>query len=205
MLDPSACGSGAHLPWTALLDGSADRYDGTPVTVAGWPVTAMEAFEAPYCLLTPEPVCCRGCLPSDPTTCIEVVAVMPVPLNGREVVLRGVLHRLRDDPCGWHYRLDEAAVVPSPAQRPRFGLSRRGLVAAASLLCLPVAASAQAPPSDGVSAARRTEAAAFLAVRPTIDCHSHAGGILRMRQQGGTRPSRLSQSRCASGGSPLPA
>jgi membrane dipeptidase len=148
----------------------------------------MEVFEAPYCLLTPEPVCCRGCLPSDPTTCIEVVAAMPVPLDGREVVLRGVLRRLRDDPCGWHYRLDEAAVVPNSTQRPRFGLSRRGLVAAASLLCLPVAASAQAPPPDGVSAARRTEAAAFLAMRPTIDCHSHAGGILRMRQQEGHAP-----------------
>ena len=38
------------LPWTALIDGSADRADARLVTVAGWPVAATEAAEARYCL-----------------------------------------------------------------------------------------------------------------------------------------------------------
>ncbi len=189
MRGPTPPGPGASLPWSSLLDGSADRREGAVVTVAGWPVTAGEATEARYCLLIPEPVCCRGCLPGDPTACIEVVAVAPVPLDGREVTLRGVLRRLRDDPCGWRYRLDEAAMVSAPL---RLGLSRRRLMAAASLLCLPVPAAAQtpasAPPAAGEAPAGLTAAASFLAARPTIDCHSHAGRILRVDQADGHAP-----------------
>ncbi|AWN48538.1 peptidase M19 [Methylobacterium terrae] len=180
-----AAGGLVRLPWTALLDGSADRYDGLPVTVAGWPVTATEEAEARYCLLTPEPACCGGCLPGDAASCIEVVAAAPVPVDGREMTLRGVFRRLHDDPCGWRYRLDDAVPVPRPM--PRRGLSRRGLVAAATLLCLPVAAAAQAP-NDAEADARRAAAAAFLAARPTIDCHSHAGRVLRVRQLEGHAP-----------------
>ena len=77
------------LPWSALLDGSAGRADAGPVTVTGWPVTAMEAAEARYCLLVPEPACCGGCLPGNPAACIEIVADAPVPLDGRAVTLRG--------------------------------------------------------------------------------------------------------------------
>lgn len=62
------------LAWSALLGGSADQHEETSVTITGWPATAFEAVEARYCLLAPEPVCCRGCLPSDPAACIEVVA-----------------------------------------------------------------------------------------------------------------------------------
>ncbi|TGD96666.1 peptidase M19 [Methylobacterium nonmethylotrophicum] len=183
MLRFGAPGPGETLAWTALLDGSADRHDGATVTVAGWPVTAGEAAEARYCLLVPEPVCCRGCLPGDPSACIEVVAAMPVPLDGREVTLRGIFRRLRDDPCGWRYRLDGATIVSAP---PRLGLSRRHLVAAASLLCWPVASAAQAP--DGPTASHAAEAASFLAGRPAIDCHSHAGRVLRVNQDGGHAP-----------------
>ncbi|WP_288580946.1 hypothetical protein [uncultured Methylobacterium sp.] len=31
------------LPWTALIDGAADRADARLVTVTGWPVAATEA------------------------------------------------------------------------------------------------------------------------------------------------------------------
>ena len=170
-----------RLTWNALLDGSADRHDGTTVAITGSAVTASEAAEARYCLLAPEPACCRGCLPSDPAACVEVVADTPVPLDGRMVTLHGVFRRLRDDPCGWRYRLDGAVVVPEPARGARL-LSRRGIVAAAPLLCLPTGLAAQAP-SDPVSAAQRADALAFLAARPTVDCHSHAGHVLRLRQE----------------------
>ena len=188
------------LPWTALIDGSADRADARLVTVAGWPVAATEAAEARYCLLVPEPACCGGCLPGHPAACIEVRADAPVPLDGRAVTLHGRFRRLHDDPCGWRYRLDAAVVVPDRAPpRPGFshrGLSRRGLVAAASFLCLPVAAAAQdaAPAAaseaatDAVTEARRARAAAFLVARPTIDCHSHAGRVLRVREAEGHAP-----------------
>ena len=188
LLDPYARRYDQHLSWAALLDGSAMRSDGAAITIAGWPVAATEAAEARYCLLTPEPICCRGCLPSNPTACIEVIATTPVPLDGREVILHGVFRRLHDDPCGWHYRLDGAAVISGPPQTSRLGLSRRGLVVAASLLCLPAEVAAQAPTPDMMSATQRADANAFLAVRPTIDCHSHAGRILRVRQENGHAP-----------------
>ncbi len=184
----------AVLPWSALLDGSADRADAGPVTVTGWPVTATEAAEARYCLLVPEPACCFGCLPGNPAACIEIVADAPVPLDGRAVTLRGLFRRLHDDPCGWRYRLEAAVVVPGGASHrqrvSRHGLSRRGLVAAASLLCLPVAAAAQevVPVPEAVTEARRASAGTFLAARPTIDCHSHAGRVLRVREAEGHAP-----------------
>ncbi len=149
----------------------------------GW-----EATNTRYCLLTFEPVCCHGCLPSDPATCVEVYTDAPLPIDGRELILRGVFRLLRDDPCGWRYRLDEAVAIHDHGHRPPFGLSRRGLVAAASLLCLPIGAAAQAPAPEGITDAQRTDAASFLAERPTIDCHSHAGRILRVRQDEGHAP-----------------
>lgn len=188
LLDPAARGFDQRLSWAALLDGSAGHCDGAAITITGWPIAASEAAEARYCLLTSEPICCRGCLPSNPKACVEVMAAAPVPLDGREVVLQGVFRQLYDDPCGWHYRLDEAAVVSSPPQRPRLGLSRRGLVAAASLLCLPAEVAAQAPSPDAMSGTQRADVAAFLAARSTIDCHSHAGRILRLRQEDGHAP-----------------
>ena len=188
MLDLTACVSGPRLPWSALLDGSAGLYEGSAITIAGWPIAATEVAEAHYCLLTPERVCCGGCLPSNPATCVEIIAAVPVPLNGREVVLHGVLRRLHDDPCGWHYRIDEAVVVSERPRQSRFRLSRREFVAATPLLCLPIAAAAQGPSSDAVAAAERADVTAFLAARPTIDCHSHAGSILRVRQEDGHAP-----------------
>lgn len=185
---PVLDGASPQLPWAALLDGSAGLHDGAVVTIAGWPVTASEAAEARYCLLIPEPVCCRGCLPGNPIACIEVMAAQPIPLDGREVILQGIFRRLEEDPCGWHYRLDAAAVLSSPPQKLRLGLTRRGLFAAASLLCLSVEASAHALPPSAASATRREDAAAFLAARPTIDCHSHAGSILRVLAEGGHAP-----------------
>ncbi|MGI3900641.1 MAG: dipeptidase [Janthinobacterium lividum] len=188
MLPLSTSGSGLRLSWAALFDGSAERHDGADVTIAGWPVAASEAAEAPYCLLIPEPLCCRGCLPGNPAVCIEVIASEPVPLDGREVLLRGIFRRLRDDPCGWRYRLDKAAVVATPTPEQRLGLTRRGLLAAASLLCLPAEIAAQAIPPDASSATGHADAMAFLAARPTIDCHSHAGSILQVRAEDGQAP-----------------
>ncbi len=187
-LDISPRGRDLQLSWTAIYDGSADRYDGVPVTITGWTVTAGETPSAVYCLLTSEPACCGGCLPSDPAICIEVLAVKPIPVDGREVTLRGVFRRLHGDPCGWRYRLDTTTVVHRPTHGSPFGLSRRGFVAAASLLCLPVEAVAQGSSPTEVTDAQRAAAADFLAARPTIDCHSHAGRILRVRQDEGHAP-----------------
>lgn len=191
-MNPSHRSCVLHLSWTALLDGSADQHDGTPVVITGWPCTATEAAEARYALLAPEPICCRGCLPSNPAACVEVAASAPIPLDGRQVTLRGTFRRLRDDPCGWRYRLDAAELVPAPVREPRPTLSRRGLVAgvaaSAPLLCLPVEAPAQVPELEPLTDARRADAAAFLAARATIDCHSHAGRVLRVRSEDGHAP-----------------
>lgn len=177
-----------RLPWPAVFDGSAERYDGLYVEIAGWPVAATEAADTRYCLLTHEPSCCGSCLPGDPRTCIEILATDPVPLDGRRITLRGRFHCLRDDPSGWLYRVDTAEPVPDPTRTPRSSLSRRGLIAGASILCLPVGVTAQTMPSADPTAARRSEAAEFLTARTTIDCHSHAGRILRVRQEEGHAP-----------------
>ena len=188
MIDSAFRGANARLSWAALLDGSSGPRDGAVVTIDGWPLVASDAAEARYCLLTPEPVCCRGCVPGNPVACIEVMAAQPVPLDGRKVVLRGIFRRLVDDPCGWYYRLEETVVLSPPPQRPQLGLTRRGLFTAASFLCLSAEAPAQDLPPGTANSTGREDVMAFLAARPTIDCHSHAGGILRVRAEDGRAP-----------------
>ena len=115
---------------------------------------------AGYRLLTAETPCCAGCRPA-PDGCVRIDgAALP---GGRMVELEGCLDRI-----GPTWRLGSARRVDA-------GFGRRRLLAGAPLLCL----AAAAPAVDPV---------AVLAGAVTVDAHSHAGGLLRVRSDGPFTP-----------------
>ena len=173
------------LDWPDLAQDAVGLPRGTDVEIAGWMAPVEPNDRHGYFLLTPEPVCCWSCLPTDPQTCIEVFAAEPLPLQTCPVRLGGRWHQLADDdPAGWRWQLREArivAVLPRPDDGLRLG--RRMMLAAAPLL-YPALASAQGPgeqprPVDSPDQAQRLEQARQLIARTvTVDIHSHAGRIL---------------------------
>lgn len=144
-----------RVSWTDVLDTSADAFDGEEVELGGWPVTAEPATTASYLLLTPEPACCAGCLPTDPLRCVEVFGSDPLPLNVGPLTLRGRWRQLKSDPNGWRYQLINAEAATGRAVgRTAFpGIGRRQVLAG-PLLCLPAVWSANAAPVPA-SALRR--------------------------------------------------
>lgn len=142
-----------RLSWRDLGRPRADRAHGQAVEISGFPITILPTAEADHFLVMAEPGCCRGCVPNNPLAAVEIVADRPLELGNGAVRVRGTW-QVSDDPDGWRYRLRAAAVVP--------GLSRRAMLAASPLFCLPVPAMAQA--TDGTAA----------------DLHSHAGHLLPM-------------------------
>jgi membrane dipeptidase len=104
-------------------------------------------------VLVAEPPCCPGCLPANIAARVEVSAA--VPIGAGVITLEGTL---RGPAGGW--RLDSARPVAR-------GFGRRGLLAA-PLLCLAAAAPAPDPRAAVAGAA-------------TVDLHSHAGELLKVR------------------------
>jgi membrane dipeptidase len=142
-----------RLNWRDLGTPRADKAHGKPVEFAGFPVTVLPTPTADHFLLMAEPGCCQGCVPNNPLAVVEVVADAPLKLGNGAVRLTGTWH-VTDDIDDWRYQLRAAALKP--------GLSRRAVLAASPLFCLPAAALAQA--TDGTA----------------VDLHSHAGNLIRM-------------------------
>jgi len=140
------------LRWSDLGTLRADKANGKTVDVSGWPTAALGARRAGHFLLMAEPNCCPGCVPANPFAVIEVLATEPLELANGAVRLSGTLRVVKDDADGWRYRLHAA--------RPVGGVTRRSVLAASPLFCLPVPAAAQ---SDGTA----------------VDIHSHAGNLIR--------------------------
>lgn len=151
-----------RLSWHDLGTPRADKADGRTVEIVGWPSTGLPSGRADYFLLTPEPSCCAGCVPGNPLSAIEVFAGRDLEFGEGALRLCGTLHVLTDDPLGWRYQLRGARRVG--------GVTRRKLLAASPLVCLPVPAMAQA------------------ATGPTVDIHSHGGNLLYVHSQGGNYP-----------------
>jgi membrane dipeptidase len=152
-----------RLSWHDLGTPRADKAHGKRVEIRGWPTTALAgARRADSFLLTPEPGCCITCLPRHPLTAIEVTADAPIDFYSSALRLTGMLHVETGDPDQWRYQLRDAAPVG--------GLTRRSLIAASTLVCLPVVSRAQVP--AGV----------------TVDIHSHAGNAIHVYSQGGNEP-----------------
>ena len=141
-----------RLSWRDLGRPRADRAHGKAVEISGFPVTILPTPTSDRFLMTAEPGCCAGCAPNNPLAVIEVVADEPIKLGNGKVRVTGTLHVV-SDPEGWRYQLHDAELAP--------GLSRRAMLAASPLFCLPVPAMAQA--TDGAA----------------VDTHSHAGNLIR--------------------------
>jgi membrane dipeptidase len=150
-----------RLAWRDIGTPRADRAHGKTAEISGWPAIATPRRRADYFLLTSDLACCAGCLPRNPLVTIEVFADSEVEFGDRALRLSGTFHVATDDPHGWRYQLHHARPI---------GMTRRKLLAASPLLCLPVPAMAQVP--DGV----------------TVDLHSHAGKVLYVNSRNGNEP-----------------
>ena len=127
-----------------------------------------------------EPGCCQGCVPANRLAVVEILADQPLKLGTGQLRLTGTW-QVSSDPDGWRYQLRGAALKP--------GVTRRALMAASPLFCLPVPAMAQA--ADGMA----------------VDIHSHAGNLdpdeLRPRPVLARSPSRCARAACRRSASPL--
>ncbi len=139
-----------RLSWRDLP--RADKAHGKGVEVSGFPITILPSATTDHFLMMAEPGCCGGCVPNNPLAVIEVAADRPLRLGNGAVRVTGTL-RVESDPEGWRYQIRGAELVP--------GLSRRSVLAASPLFCLPATAMAQA--TDGTA----------------VDTHSHAGNLIR--------------------------
>lgn len=141
-----------RLSWRDLGTPRADKAHGKAVEISGWPTTLLSPKRGDYFLLTAEPGCCAGCVPGNPLAVIEVFATEDIDLAGGPMKLAGTLHVVTGDPEQWRYQLRGA--------KPAGGMTRRAMLAASPLFCLPVPALAQ---TDGTA----------------VDLHSHAGNLIR--------------------------
>jgi membrane dipeptidase len=146
-----------RLRWRDLGTARAEGANGKPVELTGFALTVLPAARADYFLMMAEPGCCQGCVPRNRLAVIEVFADRPLPLGKGELSLSGTWH-VSADPDGWRYQLRGAEVKP--------GVTRRALMAAGPLFCLPVAVAgpAMAQAADGMA----------------VDIHSHAGNLIPM-------------------------
>jgi membrane dipeptidase len=133
----------------------ADRASGKPVELAGFPLTVLPTPTADHFLMMAEPGCCAGCVPANRLAVVEVIADQPLKVGTGQLHLAGTWH-VSADPDGWRYQLHGASVV-------KVGVTRRALMAASPLFCLP-AIPAMAQIADGTA----------------VDVHSHAGNLIPM-------------------------
>jgi membrane dipeptidase len=142
-----------RLHWNDLGTARAERADGKTVELSGFPLTLLLTGSADHFLLMAEPGCCQGCVPANRSAVIEIFADRPLRLGNGPLRLTGTW-QVASDPDGWRYQLHGAALKP--------GVTRRALMAAGPLFCLPVPTLAQA--ADGMA----------------VDIHSHAGNLVPM-------------------------
>jgi membrane dipeptidase len=140
-----------RLSWRDLGTPRADRAAGKPVELTGFPLSVLPGGSACHFLMMAEPGCCGGCVPNNPLAVVEVLADEPLKLGNGPLRLSGTW-KISFDEAGWRYQLHGAEV--------KGGVTRRSVMAASSLFCLPATAMAQ---TDGTAA----------------DIHSHAGNLIR--------------------------
>ena len=141
-----------RLSWHDLGTPHADKAHGKTVEIAGFPLTLLPARSVDHFLMMAEPGCCQGCAPRNPLAVIEISADHPLKLGNGALRLTGTWH-VSSDVDGWRYQLRGAEV--------KAGVTRRALMAAGPLFCLPVPALAQS--TDGTA----------------VDIHSHAGNLIQ--------------------------
>lgn len=142
-----------RLSWTDLGKPRADKANGKRVEITGFALGSNPWGGNDRFLMMAEPGCCQGCVPNNPLAVVEVLARQPLKLANGALKLSGTWH-VSSEAGGWRYQLHDAEAVK--------GVTRRRLMAASPLFCLPVPAMAQA--TDGMA----------------VDLHSHAGNLLQM-------------------------
>ena len=154
-----------HIDWRGIANGDAVAADREQVSIEGFPVPFAFHGKATRFLLTAEPGCCPGCAPRDPLAAVAVSAATPIPMRAGALRLTGSWHVAAAATPGPRYQLHDARVAEPPGWR---GVTRRGLLGATGpLICM-------------AATERRVEAA--LPAGPTIDMHSHAGGIAKVER-----------------------
>jgi membrane dipeptidase len=182
--------------WPSIESGAASQWDGALVAISGWMVPVGAARASRYFLLVAECPCCAGCLPGDPSNCIELMTAKALPASVQRVDLVGRWEALRNDSAGWRYRLSAAQVkaqgqvrIKEPPQTRYRAISRRDFLASAAVLGLAACAAPATPPVQdtrpGEAAVKTPE---WLAQRTTIDIHSHAGRVIAGPKDGAQRP-----------------
>ena len=121
-----------EICWGDLRTGLADLWDGAEVEISGWVAPFEVAEHHGYFLLVAQPTCCIGCLPSNPSACVEVFAAEPIRPAARPVRLAGRWRRLVDDPAGWRYQLRDARLIDADPAMP-MPMSRREVLSAGAL------------------------------------------------------------------------
>jgi membrane dipeptidase len=142
-----------RLCWRDLGTPRADKAGGKFVELTGFPPMVLPTGSADHFLMTAEPGCCQGCVPANRLAVVEVFADRPLKVGIDQLRLTGIW-RTSSDPEGWRYQLHGAELMR--------GVTRRALMAASPLFCLPVPAMAQV--GDGMA----------------VDIHSHAGNLIPM-------------------------
>ncbi len=164
-----------QLNWNDLGTGRADAANNATIELAGFMATPLQVTRTSHCLLVPEPPCCVGCVPRDPLGAIEVFAASPIPVTGRQIRLTGTWRLLGGDTNSWRYQLHDARLT-EPAGWSAVG--RRFVLRGAPLMCL---AAVAGPQQQAVAQQRQADARQAIGRVATVDIHSHAGEILRVR------------------------
>jgi membrane dipeptidase len=165
-----------RLNWQDLGSARAEDADGEPVEISGFGATASRSAHVRHFILTCEPGCCAGCFPRDLSASVEVFAAAPVPMYGQLSRLTGTWRVRRDDCPGWRYQLHDARLLDPPGWA---AVTRRGMLAAGPLMCLAACVTANSPQAI---AQRQTDAQRALRAAPSVDIHTHAGGIASVRR-----------------------
>jgi membrane dipeptidase len=165
-----------QIDWCDLRTGLADLWDGAEIEISGWVAPIDLAERHDYFLLVAEPTCCIGCLPSNPTACVEVFAAAPIPSPARLARLIGRWRRLIGDLAGWRYQLRDARLIDAESSPV---ISRRQILSAGAAAAL-AACGPQPGGSDTIGRfASESAGGQLVSGVLTVDIHSHAGRILR--------------------------
>jgi membrane dipeptidase len=171
-----------RLNWHDLGSPRAGMVDGKTVEIGGFAASALPGSAVAHFILTSEPGCCAGCFPRDFAASVEVFATSSIPIRGELLRLTGTWHVRTDEPSGWRYQLHGARVMEPPGWR---SVTRRGLLASGPLMCLAARASASTPQGNS---RRQADAQRAIQAAPSVDLHSHAGGIASVRRMRGNQP-----------------
>jgi membrane dipeptidase len=106
---------------------------------------------------------------------VEVFAASPIPVTGGLVRLSGTWRLRGDDTNSWRYQLHDARLTEPMGWS---SVGRRFVLRGAPLMCL---AAVAGPQQQAVAQQRQADARQAIGSVATVDIHSHAGAILRVR------------------------